>query len=304
MKPDPSEALKHAVHDYWNRESCGAYAGQAEKHTKQYFEGIEAFRYREQPYIHEFAQFTRYHGKKVLEVGFGAGTDFIQWLRAGARVSGIDLTEEALANLTHRIAVYDLPQPEQVCVGDAENLQFPNNTFDLGYSFGVLHHSPDTEKAIRELVRVVRPGGEIKIMVYNRRCICAFKLWVKHALLRGRPWKSLYWVLWNHMESIGTKSYSRSELKRIFTALPLKDIRIHTYVTSADYVAFSAFRPLNLLIRAVLACAGNRQPWRREDYQFSNVATPQDEKPPRPLVEFTGNPFGFFVCISATKQSD
>lgn len=300
MTTNTSEQLKQKVHDFWNRQSCGAYASQAEKHTKSYFEDIEEFRYREQPYIHEFAQFTRYHGKNVLEVGFGAGTDFTQWLRAGANATGIDLTQEAVANLTHRIAVYGLPQPKQFGVGNAENLEFPANTFDLGYSFGVLHHSPNTEKAIHELVRVVRPGGDVKIMVYNRRCICAFKYWVKYALLRGKPWKSFYWALWNHMESIGTKSYSRQELKKIFTALPLQDIRIHTYVTSADYMAFSAFKPLNLLVRAALALAGNRQIWRREDYQF---ASPSNQKS-RAEVEFTGNRLGLFACISATKRAD
>jgi ubiquinone/menaquinone biosynthesis C-methylase UbiE len=302
MNPKPPEELKEAVHDYWNRQSCGTYATNADKYTVPYFEDIEAYRYREQAYIHEFAQFTRYHGKRVLEVGFGAGTDFIQWLRAGAIASGIDLTQEAVDNLSHRIAVYQLPQPEQIGVGDAENLQFADNTFDLGYSFGVLHHSPNTERAIGELVRVVKPGGDVKIMVYNKNCICAFKLWVKYALLRGRPWKSLYWAMWNHMESLGTKSYNRAELKRIFTALPLENIRIHTYVTSADYMAFSAFKPLNLLMRAILACAGNRQPWRREDYQFAAADGSTPKTKPRTGVEFTGNPFGFFVCITATKK--
>ena len=102
------------------------------------------------------------------------------------------------------------------------------------------------------------------------------------------------------MESIGTKSYSRHELKKIFTALPLQNIRIHTYVTSADYMAFSAFKPLNLLVRAILALAGNRQIWRREDYQFTS---PSNQKS-RAEVKFTGNRLGLFVCISATKRAD
>jgi len=126
----------------------------AAKFTREYFEEIERFRYYDQPFIHSFAQFSRYHGRRVVEVGFGAGTDFIQWLRAGAVATGIDLTPEALQNLTHRIAVYQLPPPENIQVGDAENLPLPDNSFDLGYSFGVLHHSPNTEKAVRELLRL------------------------------------------------------------------------------------------------------------------------------------------------------
>ena len=127
--PEAAAALKDEVKAFWNRESCDANQAHAEKFSREYFEQIEQWRYWDQPFIHAFAQFTRYHSKRVLEVGFGAGTDFIQWLRAGARVSGIDLTEEALANVTHRIQVYGLPQPESLQVADAENLPFPSNTF-------------------------------------------------------------------------------------------------------------------------------------------------------------------------------
>jgi ubiquinone/menaquinone biosynthesis C-methylase UbiE len=232
---EPSAAeLKTEVKSYWNRQSCDTQHARSDQFTRDYFEQIEQWRYADQPFIHSFAQFTRYHGKRVLEVGFGAGTDFIQWLRAGAKVSGVDLTEEALANLTHRIGVYHLPEPESLQVTDAESLPFPANTFDLGYSWGVLHHTPNTEKAIAELVRVIRPGGEIKIMLYNRRALCTFKHWVRFALLKGKPWKSFRWVLWHHMESIGTKGYTRAEIRKILTPLGLTEIQIETFVTSYD----------------------------------------------------------------------
>src|SRR5438552_1625686 len=143
-----NEQLKTQVREFWNRASCDTHVASSEKFSRAYFEEIENYRYFDQPFIHSFAQFSRYHGKKVLEVGFGAGTDFIQWLRVGARASGIDLTQEALNNLTHRIRVYNLPAPESIQVADAENLPFESNTFDLGYSFGVLHASPNTEKAL------------------------------------------------------------------------------------------------------------------------------------------------------------
>src|SRR2546422_11441280 len=102
---EESATLKSEVKAFWNRKSCDTQYAQSEKFSREYFEQIERWRYSDQPFIHSFAQFTRYHGKRVLEVGFGAGTDFIQWLRAGAEASGVDLTEEALANLTHRIEV-------------------------------------------------------------------------------------------------------------------------------------------------------------------------------------------------------
>src|SRR5258706_11591263 len=111
--------LKSEVKAFWNSQCCDTQHTVAGKFTREYFEEIENWRYAGQPFIHAFAQFSRYHGKRVLEVGFGAGTDFIQWLRAGALASGIDLTEEALANLTHRIRVYGFPPPERIQVSHA-----------------------------------------------------------------------------------------------------------------------------------------------------------------------------------------
>jgi len=304
------EKLKEEVRRFWNRQSCDTQVAQSAKFSKGYFEEIEAFRYFDQPFVHSFAQFTRYHDKRVLEVGFGAGTDFIQWLRAGALVSGIDLTQEALDHLTHRMEAYRLPQPERILVGDAENLPFESNTFDLGYSFGVLMCCPDAEKAIRELVRVLRPGGDLKIMIYNRHSIWAINRWVKFALLRGRPWKSLNWVMWHHNESLGTKSYTRKELDRMLSALPLENIHIHTEITAGDYLASSAFRPLNLIYRMAIRLAGYHYGWQPSHYvaridaeepDRSTAPRYRQQDPKRPV--FTGNQLGFFHCISATKTA-
>ena len=306
--PDPApEALKQQVRAFWNAQSCDTQVAKAAKFTRAYFEEIEAFRYFDQPFIHAFAQFSRARDRKVLEVGFGAGTDFIQWLRAGARASGLDLTPEALENLRHRIQVYGLPEPENLQVGDAEQLPFAADTFDLGYSFGVLHHSPNTEQALRELVRVVRPGGQLKVMLYNRRSIYVINRWVRFALLKGRPFRSLRWVLWNAVESIGTKGYTRPELARILGALPLRNVHVHTEVTAGDYLSSSAFRPLNWLYRRALQLAGYHFGWHPSQY-VARVNDPTDpgyvpfntgRDPAQPL--FTGNPLGFFHCISADK---
>src|SRR6476619_230701 len=103
------ETLKEQVREFWNRQSCGTENAIAPKFTREYFEQLESHRYFDQPIVHAFAQFTRYHGKRILEVGFGPGTDFIQWLRAGAIASGVDLTQEGLDHLKNRIAVYGLP---------------------------------------------------------------------------------------------------------------------------------------------------------------------------------------------------
>jgi len=262
---EESADLKAQVKEFWNRQSCDTGHARAEKFTREYFEQIEQWRYTDQPFIHAFAQFTRYRGKRVLEVGFGAGTDFIQWLRAGAVVSGVDLTEEAVANLSHRIQVYGLPAPESLKVADAEDLPFPPNSFDLGYSWGVLHHTPNTEKALADLVRVVRPGGEIKVMLYNRHSLCIYRRWLTQALLKGRPWKSLRWVMWHRFESLGTKGYTESEVRRMLAPLGLTDLRFETYLTSADRLARKAmpYRVCNWLLGIAVAMSGNRLSWFR-----------------------------------------
>lgn len=297
--------LKEQVRDFWNAQSCDTQVAQSEKFSRGYFEEIESFRYFDQPFIHSFAQFSRYRGKKVLEVGFGAGTDFIQWLRAGAIVSGVDLTLEALENVRHRISAYQLPAPEKIAVADAENLPFESNYFDLGYSFGVLHHTPDTWRAMQELVRIVRPGGEIKVMLYNRHSVWAFNQWFKHALLKGRPWKTFGWVLWHFNESINTKAYTRVELARMLPPLGLRRIHIQTEITAADYLGSSSFPPLNWLYRLAILLAGEKHPWHPSQYTGRTNDPDQRYRPAAPAasrsVINSGNPLGFFHCITARK---
>ncbi|WP_299812958.1 class I SAM-dependent methyltransferase [Tardiphaga sp.] len=156
-----------------------------------------------------FAQFTRHAGQQVLEVGVGAGADFLQWVRAGVYAHGIDLTNEAILNVQKRLLVYGLAAAD-LCIGDSE-LPSPDNTFDLVYSWGVIHHAPDTKQSLREIARVLRPGGIAKVMVYNRHSLQALYCRLRYALLRGRPWQSISHVLYFHMESVGTKAYTRTE---------------------------------------------------------------------------------------------
>ena len=177
-----------------------------------------------------------------------------------------------MANVTHAIQVYGLPAPESLQVADAEDLPFPSNTFDLGYSWGALHHTPNTERALAELVRVVRSGGEIKVMLYNRHSLTALKCWMKHALLKGRPLKDLRWALWHHMESTGTKAYTRRELERMLTPLGLTDIRLEPFITTSDRMMRQ----------------GSPQ-WLRD-------------LPMVVIIAFTGNRFGWFWGVSARKS--
>ena len=109
-----------------------------------------------------------------------------------------------------------------------------NETFDLVYSWGVIHHSPDTIRALEEILRVARVGGKIKIMVYHRRSLVALYKYLQFNLLRGKPFKSISWAIYHHQESIGTKAFTIREVKNILSKYPVcvKDIR--AWVTNYD----------------------------------------------------------------------
>ena len=225
--------LKVQVHDFWNKSACGTFLVDKEKYTLEYFEELEKLRYSMQPEIPEFAKFHEGKDKIMLEVGVGAGTDFLQWVRAGAKAYGIDLTEEAIEHVKHRLNLYNL-EAEGYVVADSENLPFDDNTFDIIYSWGVIHHTPDTEKALKEIIRVCKPGGKMRIMIYHRHSLLAYFFWFRHALLKLRPWKSLSWILWNHMESIGTKAFTKKEVLKMLYGQPVEIIRLHPVLSYYD----------------------------------------------------------------------
>lgn len=228
-----SNKLKSKVRDYWDSEACGTWFTDKEKYTKEYFEDIEKARYQVSPEILPFAEFDKFKNKKLLEVGVGAGTDFLQWVRGGTHAYGIDLTQEAVDHVKHRLDIYGL-KAEQLVVGDSENLPFEDNFFDIVYSWGVIHHTPDTEKALNEIIRVLKPGGISKIMIYHRHSLLVYLFWIKHALLKAKPWRSFSNVLWNHMESIGTKAFTVLELKKMLNRDDIEIIEIKPVLTYYD----------------------------------------------------------------------
>ena len=243
--------MKIEVRSYWSEHPCETDITSSPKFSREYFDEIEEYRYRVNPEIFTFAQFTRYRDRKVLEVGVGAGTDFIQWVRAGAKAYGIDLTEEAIEHVKKRLAVYGL-SAEECKVADAEHIPFPDNMFDLVYSWGVIHHTPDLFRALGEMIRVARAGGSIKIMIYNRRSLGAFYRYLKYGLFRGRPFRKISDILWNDIESIGTKALTRTELKSILSGYPVEIKTVCSRVTNSDLLWN---RPLILRMCAyVLAC--------------------------------------------------
>ena len=178
------------VRDYWNRRPCNIRHSQAEIGTKEYFDQVEARKYFVEPHIPGFAEFERWSGKKVLEIGCGIGTDTMNFARAGAEVTAVDLSSESLKIAQKRAEVFNLADRINFYEVNAEKLSdfIPSQKYDLVYSFGVIHHSPHPEKIIREIKEnFVEKGSAFKLMVYNRD---SWKvLWMILGYGKGQFWK-------------------------------------------------------------------------------------------------------------------
>ena len=163
---EANDELKERVRAFWQTHPCGTKFSDAEIGTREFFASLEAHRYRKEWHIPIAANFAATRGLKVLEIGCGMGTDGAQFAKAGADYTGIDLTAAAIELARKRFALSNLKG--EFRVSDAEDLDFDNESFDLVYSHGVLHHTPDIEAAVREIHRVLKPGGRAIVMLYHR----------------------------------------------------------------------------------------------------------------------------------------
>jgi SAM-dependent methyltransferase len=152
--------------EFWNGYQPGFRFTDQEVGSPEFFSEVEAHRYNLEPHIREFAQFERWRGKDVLEAGCGIATDGLQFARAGARYTGLDQSAVGLGLARRRFEREG--QEGRFVPGSVAELPFEDQSFDLVYSFGVIHHTPHTEAAIREFHRVLRPGGTARVMLYHR----------------------------------------------------------------------------------------------------------------------------------------
>lgn len=156
------------VQAFWNANPCNSrYSDQADR--KAYFEELERRRYRVEWHIPIVAQFDQFKDKDVLEIGCGMGCDGLQFARHGARYTGLDLTPAAIEISRERFSLYGVSG--RFRNGNAEEMPFEDNSFDHIYSFGVIHVSPDTPAIVKQMYRVLRPGGTFTVMVYNKTSI-------------------------------------------------------------------------------------------------------------------------------------
>src|SRR5205085_2446181 len=140
-----SASVIDQVREYGNRRPCNIRHSNKPVGTREYFNQVEARKYFVEPHIPAFAEFERWRGKRVLEIGCGIGTDTINFARAGATVTAVDLSTESLDLARRRAGIFGLSDRISFFEADAEHLAdfVPPEQFDLIYSFGVIHHSPN-----------------------------------------------------------------------------------------------------------------------------------------------------------------
>ena len=214
--------LIEKVKQYWDTRPCNIRHSLKPVGTKEYFDEVEQRKYFVEPHIPEFAQFERWRGKKVLEIGCGIGTDAVNFARHGADYTGVELSEKSLEICKKRFEVYGLKG--RFFLGNAEELStfLPVEKYDLIYSFGVIHHTPHPEKVIEEIKKYCGPDTEIRLMLYSKWSWKVF--WIIFKYGKGQFWKAGELVPKYSEAQVGspvTYVYSFADIRKL-----LKDFKI------------------------------------------------------------------------------
>lgn len=155
------------VHRFWSVEACGTDQVREQPGTRAFLESYTRHRFETMWWIRETIPFEVARGKKVLEIGCGNGADGIVFAEHGAHYTGVDLTETAVGAAKRHFEMMGYDGVFQT--ENAERLSFEDESFDIVYAFGVLHHTPSPVRAIDEVFRVLRPGGFAIVMLYHKR---------------------------------------------------------------------------------------------------------------------------------------
>jgi ubiquinone/menaquinone biosynthesis C-methylase UbiE len=263
---------KLRAREQWSEDPCGeVYGKEREFGTREFFDEVERHRYEQYaPWMREVMGFDQFAGARLVEIGCGMGTDLLQFARGGASCTGVDLTPRSVEISRLHFDVYRMTA--DFALSDAERLPFADESFDVFYSNGVLHHTPDTETAIREAHRILKPGGTAKVMLYHRN---SWAYWVDLILKQGIYRRELFRgltpddLMSKYVEYSSTgasrplvKAYSRGEVQSMFTIF--RDVKIQVEQLTRPEIYFagkfipeSLFSPMrrtigwNLIITAI-----------------------------------------------------
>ncbi len=166
------EAMENEIKDFWQTHPCGAeLVGDLCEETRaeyeEFFDRYDRFRYEKEPHILKNLDTIDFNGKRVLEIGLGQGADAEQIVKRGGIYTGVDLTAESVRRVKMRFSLHNIPH-ERIEQATALDLPFDDDSFDIVFSHGVLHHIPNIEKAQAEIRRVLKTDGRLIAMLYAK----------------------------------------------------------------------------------------------------------------------------------------
>lgn len=167
LKSSPFTAEEIAA--FWQQNPCGSHFINATT-WETFFTKYDEFKYSAEPHILEELHGIDFAGKRLLEIGLGQGAEAQRVIDAGAIYNGIDITEESVRRVKLRCELFHL-RYESVKLCPAEKISFPDSSFDIVFSHGVIHHSPRILDIVDEIHRVLKPGGKFVVMLYHRNSI-------------------------------------------------------------------------------------------------------------------------------------
>ena len=227
----------------------------AEKFSAAWFDEIDRrFVHDARLFAHDRSPFDRiipFDGLKdraVLEIGCGMGLHSELMAKAGARVTALDVSDTSVEATQRRAAlkgfVCDVRQ------GDAAAMDFPDASFDLVWSWGAIHHAAYTGRIVREIHRVLKPGGQARVMVYNLEGMPAYMTMVRKHLLGFWRGKSFDRALWADTDGYSARYYTRDTLADLFNTFFAKT-SVEVYGQAADAIPLP--RRLRALLRPLLS---------------------------------------------------
>lgn len=232
------------VKKYWDKYPSNIGHSKAKIGSCQFFDQLEKRKYLDEPFIPKFAEFEKWKGKKVLEIGSGAGKDTITFAKMGAQVTAVDISQKSLDIAIQRAKVYGLEDKIKFYCGNTEELTkfVPVEPYDLIYSFGAIHHSPRPEKIIEQMHYYTHPGTVIKIMIYHRYSWQIF--WILFKYGKGAFWK-LDELITKYNEAGNCPviyTYSKKETCELLKGFKIIDVSTHVFTSKIRHFIPNPFK--------------------------------------------------------------